>query len=182
MSVRLGIVMDPIARISYKKDSSLAMLLAAQERGWSLFYMEQQDLYQGAGQARARMRPLKVFADPEHWFELEAEQDSALSELDVILMRKDPPFDMEFVYSTYLLEQAEAAACWWSTVRRACATATKNSSPRCSRSARRRPWSAAAPTSCVNSSTSRATPSSSRWTAWAAPRSSAIDRAIRTSR
>ncbi|QVM96379.1 glutathione synthase [Pseudomonas sp. SORT22] len=109
MSVRLGIVMDPIARISYKKDSSLAMLLAAQERGWSLFYMEQQDLYQGAGQARARMRPLKVFADPEHWFELDAEQDSALSELDVILMRKDPPFDMAFVYSTYLLEQAEAA-------------------------------------------------------------------------
>ncbi|MFK0086148.1 glutathione synthase [Pseudomonas sp. NPDC090755] len=109
MSVRLGIVMDPIARISYKKDSSLAMLLAAQERGWSLFYMEQQDLYQGAGVARARMRPLKVFADPEHWFELDTEQDNALSDLDVILMRKDPPFDMEFVYSTYLLEQAEAA-------------------------------------------------------------------------
>ncbi|OCT22340.1 glutathione synthase [Pseudomonas putida] len=107
MSVRLGIVMDPIASISYKKDSSLAMLLAAQERGWSLFYMEQRDLYLGAGQARAQMRPLKVFADPAHWFELGDEQDSALSELDVILMRKDPPFDMEFVYSTYLLEQAE---------------------------------------------------------------------------
>ncbi|HGM5581679.1 TPA: glutathione synthase [Pseudomonas putida] len=107
MSVRLGIVMDPIASISYKKDSSLAMLLAAQARGWSLFYMEQRDLYQGAGQARARMRPLKVFADPARWFELGDEQDSALSELDVILMRKDPPFDMEFVYSTYLLEQAE---------------------------------------------------------------------------
>ena len=109
MSVRLGIVMDPIARISYKKDSSLAMLLAAQERGWSLFYMEMQDLYQSAGQARARMRPLKVFADPEHWFELEAESDAALGDLDVILMRKDPPFDLEFVYATYLLEQAEAA-------------------------------------------------------------------------
>lgn len=109
MSVRLGIVMDPIAQISYKKDSSLAMLLAAQARGWSLFYMEQHDLYQSEGVARARMRPLKVFADPEHWFELEAETDAALSELDVILMRKDPPFDMEFVYSTYLLEQAEAA-------------------------------------------------------------------------
>ncbi|HEK1683755.1 TPA: glutathione synthase [Pseudomonas putida] len=107
MSVRLGIVMDPIASISYKKDSSLAMLLAAQERGWSLFYMEQRDLYLGAGHARAQMRPLKVFADPAHWFELGEEQDSALSELDVILMRKDPPFDMEFVYSTYLLEQAE---------------------------------------------------------------------------
>ncbi|MGY2286131.1 glutathione synthase [Pseudomonas gingeri] len=109
MSVRLGIVMDPIASISYKKDSSLAMLLAAQERGWTLFYMEQQDLYQDAGVARARMKPLKVFATPEHWFELEAETDAALSDLDVILMRKDPPFDMEFVYSTYLLEQAERA-------------------------------------------------------------------------
>ncbi|MBA1193985.1 glutathione synthase [Pseudomonas entomophila] len=108
MSVRLGIVMDPIAGISYKKDSSLAMLLAAQARGWSLFYMEQRDLYLGAGQARAQMRPLTVFADPARWFELGEEQDSPLAELNVILMRKDPPFDMEFVYSTYLLEQAEA--------------------------------------------------------------------------
>ena len=107
MSVRVGIVMDPIAGISYKKDSSLAMLLAAQDRGWTLFYMEQQDLYLNEGKARARMKPLKVFANPEKWFELDAETDTALSDLDVILMRKDPPFDMEFVYSTYLLEQAE---------------------------------------------------------------------------
>ncbi len=109
MSIRLGIVMDPIARIAFKKDSSLAMLLAAQARGWSLFYMEQQDLYQIGGEARARMRPLKVFEDPQHWFELDAESDLPLSELDVILMRKDPPFDLEFVYCTYLLEQAERA-------------------------------------------------------------------------
>ncbi|MBD9396823.1 glutathione synthase [Pseudomonas sp. PDM11] len=109
MSVRLGIVMDPIARISYKKDSSLAMLLAAQARGWSLFYMEQKDLYQAAGVARGRTRSLKVFADPQHWFEFADEQDMPLAELDVILMRKDPPFDNEFVYSTYLLEQAEEA-------------------------------------------------------------------------
>ena len=109
MSVRVGIVMDPIASISYKKDSSLAMLLAAQKRGWELFYMEQRDLYQAEGEARARMRPLKVFANPEKWFELDAETDALLSDLDVILMRKDPPFDMEFVYSTYLLEQAERA-------------------------------------------------------------------------
>jgi glutathione synthase len=101
--------MDPIAGIAFKKDSSLAMLLAAQARGWSLFYMEQQDLYQKASVARARTRPLQVFEDPQHWFELQAEQDIALSELDVILMRKDPPFDNEFVYSTYLLEQAEQA-------------------------------------------------------------------------
>ncbi|MDO9321382.1 MAG: glutathione synthase [Pseudomonas sp.] len=109
MGIRLGIVMDPIAGIAFKKDSSLAMLLAAQARGWSLFYMEQQDLYQKASIARARTRPLKVFEDPQHWFELQDEQDIALSELDVILMRKDPPFDNEFVYSTYLLEQAEQA-------------------------------------------------------------------------
>ncbi len=107
MSLRLGIVMDPIANISFKKDSSLAMLLAAQARGWSLFYMEQQDLYQVRGQARARMRPLEVFNDPQRWFALDAEQDTPLAELDVILMRKDPPFDNEVIYTTYLLEQAE---------------------------------------------------------------------------
>ena len=107
MTVRVGIIMDPIAQIAFKKDSSLAMLLAAQARGWSLFYMEQQDLYQVRGQARARMRPLEVFNDPQRWFALDAEQDTPLAELDVILMRKDPPFDNEFVYSTYLLEQAE---------------------------------------------------------------------------
>lgn len=109
MSIRLGIVMDPIADINYKKDSSLAMLWAAQDRDWELFYMEQPDLYQTLGQARARCRSLSVHRDPQHWFDLGDEQDMALAELDVILMRKDPPFDNEFVYSTYLLEQAEAA-------------------------------------------------------------------------
>ena len=108
MTVRLGIVMDPIAQISFKKDSSLAMLLAAESRGWSLFYMEQKDLYQAKGQARARLRSLQVFNDPEHWFELGEEQDLPLADLNVILMRKDPPFDNEFLYTTYLLEQAEA--------------------------------------------------------------------------
>lgn len=109
MSIRLGIVMDPINQIHFKKDSSLAMLLAAQARGWQLFYMEQADLYQKDGIARAKTKPLEVFLDPQHWFTLGAEQDIALSEFNVILMRKDPPFDNEFIYSTYLLEQAEAA-------------------------------------------------------------------------
>ena len=107
MSVRLGIVMDPIAHITFKKDSSLAMLLAAQARGWSLFYMEQHDLYLRDGQARARIRPLKVFHDPKHWYHLDDQEDLALHELDVVLMRKDPPFDNEFLYCTHLLEQAE---------------------------------------------------------------------------
>ena len=111
MSTRLGIVMDPIAAITFKKDSSLAMLLAAQARDWPLFYMEQQDLYQRGNQARARVRPLRVFNDPAHWYELDDEQDIALDELDVILMRKDPPFNSEYVYATYLLELAEKAGC-----------------------------------------------------------------------
>ena len=109
MNIRLGIVMDPIADISFKKDSSLAMLLAAKALGWSLFYMEQQDLYQKAGEARAKMRPLQVFDNAQHWFDLDSELDQPLSSLNVILMRTDPPFDNEFVYSTYLLEQAERA-------------------------------------------------------------------------
>lgn len=106
MNIRLGIVMDPISSISFKKDSSLAMLLAAQRRGWQPYYMEQGDLYQLNGRVRARMRPLQVFDDPQSWFSLEVETDSLLSDLDAVLMRKDPPFDSEFIYSTYLLEQA----------------------------------------------------------------------------
>ncbi|GAA4651995.1 glutathione synthase [Kistimonas scapharcae] len=109
MTIKLGIVMDPIAAISYKKDSSLAMLLAAQKRGWQLFYMEQGDLFQENGVAQASMSELTVRADPEDWFTLEPATIRELAELDVILMRKDPPFDNEFIYSTYLLEQAERA-------------------------------------------------------------------------
>lgn len=108
MTIAIGVVMDPIDAINYKKDSTLAMLLAAQKRGWKLFYMEQQDLYLRDGIAAASMRPLQVFANPECWYQLEAAQDRPLSQLNVILMRKDPPFDNEFLYSTYLLEQAES--------------------------------------------------------------------------
>lgn len=107
MSIRLGIVMDPISDISYAKDSSLAMLWAAQARGWDVFYMEQQDLYLAPGEPRARMRPLRTFQDPQRWYELGDTQDAPLASLDVILMRKDPPFDNEFLYSTHILEQAE---------------------------------------------------------------------------
>ena len=89
MTVRLGIIMDPIASINFKKDSSLAMLLAAQARGWQLFYMEQRDLYQLAGEARARMQPLQVFNNADGWFTLGEELDQPLAELQVILMRKE---------------------------------------------------------------------------------------------
>ncbi len=107
MSIRLGIVMDPIASIKTHKDSSFAMLLAAQRRGWKLRYMQQQDLYLLDGQPCAGMRPLTVRDQTSDWYTLGEPGDRPLAELDVILMRKDPPFDMEYIYTTYLLEQAE---------------------------------------------------------------------------
>jgi len=105
--VKLGVVMDPISTIKIKKDSTFAMLLAAQARGWSLSYMEMNDLSVMDGVALADARPLSVKDDPAGWFELGKSQSIALSELDVILMRKDPPFNMEYIYATYILELAE---------------------------------------------------------------------------
>ncbi|TGD72716.1 glutathione synthase [Mangrovimicrobium sediminis] len=109
MGIKLGVVMDPIAAITYKKDTTLAMLWAAQDRGWELHYMEQDDLYLRDGEARATMTPLQVFRDPAKWYEAGEVADRPLADLDVILMRKDPPFDNEFIYTTYLLEHAERA-------------------------------------------------------------------------
>ncbi|CNJ12047.1 glutathione synthase [Yersinia bercovieri] len=105
--IKLGIVMDPITSINIKKDSSFAMLLEAQRRGWELHYMEMGDLYMRGGDGRARTRLLSVEQDKDHWFSFGAEQDLPLHDLDVILMRKDPPFDTEFIYATYILERAE---------------------------------------------------------------------------
>jgi len=109
MSIKLGIVMDPIAGIDIKKDSSFAMLLAAQARGWPLYYMELADLFLDNGRAFARMRELAVEDRRERWYRFAHEQTRPVSDLDVVLMRKDPPFNMEYIYATYLLELAEAA-------------------------------------------------------------------------
>ena len=109
MTIRIGIVMDPISAITIKKDSSFAMLLAAQAKGWTLFYMEQDDLFLHEGIASASMKSLVVSEDTNNWYQLSDTITQPLAELDVILMRKDPPFDMEYIYSTYLLEQAQAA-------------------------------------------------------------------------
>jgi glutathione synthase len=106
---RLGVVMDPIAAIAYAKDSTLAMLLAAQERGFTLSYLEQGDLLLRDGVAYGRMRPLSVRADPKDWFTLGEAHTEPLATLDCLLMRKDPPFDTEYIYSTYILERAEGA-------------------------------------------------------------------------
>lgn len=103
----LGVVMDPIESINYHKDTSLALLLAAQRSGFQLFYMQQADLFIDNDGAKAKMRPLTVTADSNSWFDLGKTHIKRLADLDVILMRKDPPFDSEFIYSTYILEAAE---------------------------------------------------------------------------
>lgn len=108
MTVRLGVVMDPIHTITPYKDTSLALLLAAQERGWTLMYMEPQDLALAGDVPVATMRPLTVRDNNDDWFDLGPAIEQPLTALDVILMRKDPPFDSEFLYSTFLLERAEA--------------------------------------------------------------------------
>jgi len=107
MSLKIGVVMDPIEGINFKKDSTLAMLLEAQSRGWELYYMEQADLYIAHDVAHANMKKIKVFNDADNWFLLNTAEDLPLDSLDAILMRKDPPFDMNYIYSTYILEKAE---------------------------------------------------------------------------
>jgi glutathione synthase len=104
--VRLGVVMDPIADIKPYKDTTLGMLLAAQARGWELRYLELQDLSLRDGVAWGRQRALTVREDVNDWFTLGEPENGRLGELDVVLMRKDPPFDMEYVYSTYILDRA----------------------------------------------------------------------------
>ena len=107
MGTSLGVIMDPIQSIYFYKDSTLAILLAAQAQGFELFYMEQSDLFIDNTGPKAQLRPLKVFNDANKWFELGDSRDAALEEMDVLVMRKDPPFDSEFIYSTYILEAAE---------------------------------------------------------------------------
>jgi glutathione synthase len=107
MTIKLAIVMDPIESINFKKDSSLAMLWAAADKNWSLHYLTMADLYLEDGIAKGLSTPLTVSRDPDDFYQLGEPAALPLSDFDVILMRKDPPFDNEYVYGTYLLEKAE---------------------------------------------------------------------------
>lgn len=107
MTIKFGMVMDSIDQINIKKDSSFAMLLEVQSRDWEIHYMELNDLYLDNGIAKARTRTLQVQRDEKQWYQFIDEQDITLHSLDTIIMRKDPPFDQEYIYATYLLEQAE---------------------------------------------------------------------------
>jgi glutathione synthase len=104
-----GIVMDPISGIKTYKDSSFAMLLEAQRRGHRLFYMEPKDLYVKDGRVFSRMQALEVRDNTTDWFSLTPLDDGPLDALDIVLMRRDPPFDMNYIYTTYMLELAEKA-------------------------------------------------------------------------
>lgn len=104
---KLGVVMDPIASIKMYKDSTFAMLLEAQARHYDIHYMEMSDLSLIDGVCMASMRPLRVEDNPQHWFELGESVSLPLRELDVVLMRKDPPIDMEYIFATHMLEMAE---------------------------------------------------------------------------
>ncbi len=107
MTISIGVVMDPIASINIKKDSTFAMLLEAQARGWAVWYMEQGDLFLEDRGVSARMRGIKLNDNADDWHRFTEERTAPLRSLDIVLMRKDPPFDMEYIYSTYLLEKAE---------------------------------------------------------------------------
>ena len=114
---KIAFLMDPIETVSVKKDSTLAMIAAAQQRGLEIFYLQQDSLVLSAGVVTALTRSLRLrddfcaTLDPntagDDWYALGDEQAVALAEMDIVMMRKDPPFDMEYIYTTYLLERAE---------------------------------------------------------------------------
>ena len=107
--MQTGVIMDPISSIATYKDSTFAMLLEAQSRGHDIWYMEPGDLTIRDGVAYAHMRPLEVRDNRDDWFTLGETENRELALLDVLLMRKDPPFDMDYVYTTYVLDLAELA-------------------------------------------------------------------------
>ena len=107
MALRIGVLMDPIATINTKKDTTLGLLRAASAAGHQLTYLEQADLTVRNGETMASLRSLTVYDHDTAWYAMGERYDASLSTLDVVLMRKDPPFDMEFFYTTQLLEDAE---------------------------------------------------------------------------
>jgi glutathione synthase len=104
--MKLGVIMDPIGGIKPKKDSTFAMLLAAARRDWRIEYMETGDVFIQDAVPMARMRTLTVKDDPAGWFRFHEDRAAPLADLDVVLMRKDPPVDTEYIYTTHLLEIA----------------------------------------------------------------------------
>ena len=104
---KIGFILDPIAGLNTSKDTSLAMIIAAQKRGWQVFYIKQSAMRLDGCEVKAITQDLSIDLAKNDWYQLGPEEDRSLSELDAIFMRKDPPFDMNYIYSTYLLERLE---------------------------------------------------------------------------
>ena len=102
----IAFVIDPIETFHLEKDSTIAMMRAAQKRGWKISVMQPQDLFVERAVAMARSQSLTLTNTTPNWYELSPPKTITLGNLDYIFMRKDPPFDMDFVYSTYILELA----------------------------------------------------------------------------
>ncbi len=105
--MKLGVIMDPIGSIDFKKDSTLAILLEAQSRNHEIYYMEPSSLFLKEDGAFALTQPIVVKDDSKCWYELSEIKETRLEELDVVLMRQDPPFNTNYIYNTYILDQAE---------------------------------------------------------------------------
>src|SRR5881396_837336 len=106
-AMEFAFILDPLASLKAYKDTSVAMMRALHDRGHALFALEQRDLFWDGKQTFGTARPLTVAADDHDWFQVGTPAMRPLQSFAAVLMRKDPPFDMEYVYSTYLLEAAE---------------------------------------------------------------------------
>ena len=105
--MKLAFLTDPLDSFKTYKDSTFAMMREAASRGHRLFAFGPEDMALENGQVVARSREIRLTGDSEHWYQADAPQDTPLQQFDAALQRKDPPFDMEYVYATYLLELAE---------------------------------------------------------------------------
>ena len=103
----LAVLMDDISSIKPIKDSSFAMMLEAQKRGWEIFTFDTPDMFYEDGKVIANARKTLLRDSEQDWYECEDIKALPLNNIDIIFMRKDPPFDMDYIYATYLLEQAE---------------------------------------------------------------------------
>lgn len=107
MSITLGVIMDPIASITPYKDSTFAMMLEAQRRGWEIYYMTPEQLYLDQGKVRTQAQKVRVKDDNQNWYELAEKEDVSVTHFHIVLVRQDPPVDDNYLYCTYLLDMAE---------------------------------------------------------------------------
>lgn len=113
MSLKVCFIMDPIEKITIAKDTTFAMMLEAKNRGWAIDYAQINDLYYQDRGVWIQSKSIHIDDNPARWFRfLSDKQSKLLIDYDVVIMRKDPPFNMNYIYATYLLEQAEKSGAW----------------------------------------------------------------------